>query len=96
LQWEQWVDAAARWAPFFKKIENLEGIDLVASLRALNLVSERDVENLGRLQRAPKARAIPVPGFYTGSDDDIALLALAFALVEPGALAVPYARRTDA
>jgi len=39
---------------------------------------------------------VPLPGLFSETDDDIALLALGFARGEPGALAVPYARRADA
>ena len=39
---------------------------------------------------------MPLPGIFSGTDDDVALLALGFARGEPGALAVPYARRGDA
>jgi hypothetical protein len=33
---------------------------------------------------------------FSGTDDDVSLLALGFARGEPGALAVPYARRGSA
>lgn len=92
-RWEQWLDSAGDWAPFFKKLEALQGTDLVAVFRSFDVVSERDAEAYGKLRRSAEGRAVPLPGLFSGSDDDVALLALGFARGEPGALAVPYARR---
>jgi hypothetical protein len=39
---------------------------------------------------------VPLPGIFSGTDADVALLALGFARGEPSALAVPYARRAEA
>lgn len=95
-RWEQWLDEARDWAPFFEKLEALQGSDLVSALRELKLVSDRDVEAYGRLRRSAEGRAVPLSGVFSGTDDDVALLALGFARGEPGAPAVPYARRVDA
>jgi hypothetical protein len=95
-RWEQWLDNASDWAPFFQKLEALQGTDLVAALRSFDVVSDRYVEAYGKLRRSAEGRAVPLPGVFSGSDDDVALLALGFARGEPGALAVPYARRADA
>ena len=91
-RWEQWLDNAAEWTPFFEKLESIRGADLVAVLRSFELVSDRDVEAYARLRRSAEGKAVPLPGGYSGKDDEIALLALGFARGEPGALAVPYAR----
>lgn len=95
-RWEHWLDHAGDWEPFFQKIEALAGGDLVAVLRGLELVRDQDVEAYGRLRRSAEGRAVPLPAIFSASDDHIALLALGFARGEPGALAVPYARRADA
>jgi hypothetical protein len=95
-RWEHWLDHATEWQPFFQKIESLPGTDLVATLRGLELVDDRDVEGLARLRRSAEGRAVPVPGVFSGSDGDVTQLALGFARGEAGALAVPYARRGDA
>ena len=63
---------------------------------SFELVSDRDVERLVKLRRSAEGRAVPLPGVFSGTDDDVALLALGFARGEAGALAVPYARRGDA
>jgi hypothetical protein len=65
-------------------------------LRAFELVSDRDVEAFSKLRRSAEGRAVPLPGTFSDSNDDVALLALGFARGEPEALAVPYARRADA
>jgi len=95
-RWEQWLDHATEWQPFFQKLEALRGTDLVAALRGFELISEADAERLARLRRSAEGRAVPLPGVFSPTDADITLLALGFARAEVAALAVPYARRGDA
>jgi hypothetical protein len=95
-QWEHWLEHAGEWTPFFEKVESLSGTDLVEVLRAFELVEARDVEAYGRLKRSAEGRAVPLPGIFSGTDADVALLALGFARGEPSALAVPYARKAEA
>ena len=59
-------------------------------------MTDRDVEAYGKLRRSAEGRAVPLPGLFSGTDADVALLALGFARGEPAALAVPYARRAEA
>ena len=94
--WEQWLDRAEEWEPFFQSLEQPTGTDLSAVLRDLGLAGERDLEALSRLRRSAEGRAVPLPGVFSGSDEAITLLALAFARGEPGALAVPHMRKADA
>ena len=95
-RWEHWLDHASDWAPFFERIETLGSTDLVDILRNLELVTAADLDAYARLRRSAEGRAVPLPGVYGGTDADVALLALAFARGEQGALAVPYAKRADA
>lgn len=95
-RWEQWLDNAAEWTPFFEKLETLPGTDLAAILRSFDVVSDAELEAAAKLRRSAEGRAVPLPGLFSGSDGDVALLALGFARGEPSALAVPYARRADA
>jgi hypothetical protein len=95
-RWEHWLDNASEWTPFFEKLESPAGSDLAGLLRSLDLVSDRDVEAYSKLRRSAEGRAVPLPGTFADRNDDVALLALGFARGEPGALAVPYARRADA
>jgi hypothetical protein len=95
-RWEQWLDNARDWAPFFEKLEGLQDTDLVSALQGFELVNDRDAQAYGKLRRSAEGRAVPLPGVFTGTRTDIALLALGFARGEPGALAVPYVRIADA
>ena len=94
-RWEHWLDNAADWAPAFEKLEVLQSSDLVEALGSFEIVNDRDVERLVKLRRSAEGRAVPLPGVFSGTDDDVALLALGFARGEAGSLAVPYARRGD-
>lgn len=95
-RWEHWLDHATEWQPLFKKLEELQGPDLVRALRECEVISNADAEGLTRLRRSAEGRAVPLPGVFTSTDTDIALLALGFARGEIGTLAVPYARRRNA
>jgi hypothetical protein len=95
-RWEHWLDNATEWVPFFQSLENLRGFDLPAVLRSLDVTGDRDNERFVKLRRAAEGRAVPIPGVFSGTSDDVALLALGFGRGEVGSLAVPYARRADA
>jgi hypothetical protein len=90
--WEHWVDAAADWVPVFGRVAELEGTDVTATLQGLALVGSDDIVALSRLRTTAEGRAVPLPAPFAGTNEDITLLALGFALGRPGALAVPYAR----
>jgi hypothetical protein len=94
-RWEHWLDHASDWTAFFEKLETLPASDLPTLLRGFDVVSDRDLDAYSRLRRSAEGRAVPLPGLFAGNDDDVALLALGFARGQPGALAVPYARRGD-
>lgn len=94
-RWEHWLDNATDWTAFFEKLEALHGTDLVAVLRSFELVDDHDLERYAKLRRSAEGRAVPLPGVYSATEADITLLALGFGRGEPGALAVPYARKTD-
>ena len=95
-KWEHWLDQASEWRPFFHRLENLRGIDLKGTLQAFDVVTEQEMEMFSRLRRSAEGRAVPLPETFSGTDQDIALLALGFARGEIGALAVPYAKRGSA
>jgi hypothetical protein len=95
-RWEHWLDNASEWTLFFERLETLQGTDLLAALRSFDVIGERDADSFSKLRRSAEGRAVPLPGIFTGTNDEIALLALGFARGELGALAVPYARRGDA
>jgi hypothetical protein len=95
-RWEQWLDNAGEWTPFFERLETLQGTDLIVALRSFDVIGERDVDSFSKLRRSAEGRAVPLPGIFSGTNEEITLLALGFARGEPGALTVPYARRSDA
>ena len=90
-RWEHWLDHTIDWQPFFQSLE-VPQTDLIEMLRIATLVNERDTEAFSRLRRSAEGRAVPLPGTFSATDDDIALLALGFARGDVGALAVPYMR----
>lgn len=94
-RWEYWLDNANQWVPFFERIEVLQGNDLTLILREFNVVTDQDLAAYAKLRRSAEGRAVPLPGLFSGTDADVALLTLGFARGEPLALAVPYARRAE-
>jgi hypothetical protein len=94
-RWEHWLDNAGDWTPFYEKLETLQEPELTSILRGLELVNDRDLDGYAKLRRSAEGRAVPLSGVFSGTDADVALLALGFARGETGALAVPYARRAD-
>jgi hypothetical protein len=92
-KWENWLDQADEWRTFFRRLENLEGNDLKSALHAFEVVTEKEMEMFSRVRRSAEGRAVPLPEAFSGTDQDVALLALGFARGEIGALAVPYAKR---
>jgi hypothetical protein len=95
-QWEEWLDNAEAWSPFFGQIEAISGTDLPGTLSKLDLVTATDLSAYVKLRRSAESRAVLLPGHYSGTDSDVALLALAFARGEQGALAVPSLKVPDA
>lgn len=95
-RWEYWLDNASDWTTFFEKVEGLNGDDLASILRAFDVVTDTDFEPYAKLRRSAEGRAVPLSGYYAGTDKDVALLALGFARGEPSLLAVPYVRIADA
>lgn len=89
VRWEHWLDNAAEWTSFFEGLHEVEP-NLEAELLKRDLISDDHLDRFRRLRRSADFRAVELPGVFTGSDDDIIMLALAFARSEPGQLAVPY------
>lgn len=95
-QWEEWLDNAEAWSPFFEQIEAISGADLPGALAKLGLVTETDLSAYAKLRRSAESRAVPLAGHYSGADSEVALLALGFARGEQGTLAVPYLKVANA
>ena len=86
---EEWLDDASAWAGFFEQLESCSA-DLETELLRFQLVTDVDTEHVRRLRRSAEQRAVPLPGAFSGSHDDVTALGLAFARGEVASLAVPY------
>jgi len=95
-KWEHWLDRTSDWEPFFRKLEGLQETDLKAALQLFDAVTNQEVELSSRLRRSTGGQSLQLPERFSGSDQDVALLALGFGRGEPGALTVPYALRGTA
>lgn len=89
MQWEHWLDNPLEWTLFFDGLSEVTS-DLEAELLKRDLISEAHSERLRRLRRSADLRAVEIPGEFAITDDDIIMLAVAFARSEPEQLAVPY------
>ena len=88
-RWEDWIDDAKSWEPFFQELEVCSP-DLEHELTRLSLVKPLHVDRVRSLRRSAEQRAVVVSGEFMGSDDDLAMLALAFSRGDTSNLAVPY------
>ena len=92
-RWEHWLDHAAVWTPFFERLESLQERDLKVVIQSFGLITDNGAQLFSRLRLSAEGRAVPLPVSFTGTNEDVYMLALGFARGEPGALAVPYAKR---
>ncbi len=92
--WARWLEHRDVWTDFFSAIER-PPVDLLQTMKALDLVGADEIESISKLRRSAEGRAVQLPGVHTVSDALITLLAAAFSRGEPGKLAVPYARMED-
>ena len=92
-RWEYWLDHAAEWQPFFQQIQSISGTNLSSTLQTLSLVEDTPLSLLSKMRRSAEGRAVPVTTVYSGSNEDIKLLALGFTRAEVAPFAVPYARK---
>ena len=89
--WEDWLDQAEEWRPFFVQLQQLKHPDLAVAIRAFGLSDAEDERALASLHRSAENRAVELPEPYIGKDRDLTLLGIAFAKGEIGSLAVPFA-----
>ena len=87
--WATWIDQASDWEPFFSELESCTS-DLGKELSRLSLVTDAHLDQLSGLKRSAEQRAVAIPGEFSGSRDDLAMLALGFARGEVGNPAVPF------
>lgn len=90
-RWARWLEGREAWGDFFTTIEPTP-VDLIETIRTLDLVCDSDIEAVSKLPRSAEGRAVRFPGIHPVTDSLITLLAVAFSRGEPGKLAVPFAR----
>jgi hypothetical protein len=89
-RWEEWLDNAGAWSPFFQELAANTNADLRAALLGHGLVSAVQVENIDKLSVDSSGQSIRV-GENSSPAEITALLALGFAKGAPGKLVVPHA-----
>jgi len=90
-KWAEWLDDRASWSEFFDSLQQQDG-DLLAALRAHDLLGPDHDDKVSRMSRSAEGRSVPISGTRQVDDDTITLLAAAFSRGETNKLAIPYAR----
>ena len=70
----------------------IDNTDVPSALRAFGLVGDGALAAAEDLEIGPGARSVQLPRPFSGTREDIDLLALGFGRGRPGALAIPYAK----
>lgn len=91
-KWQHWLDRVDEWRPYFKRLEELPGQNLLIFLVGENLLTPALLEQSEKLRRSLEGKAVPIPGVHAPSNEVVTLLAAGFAKGEPGKPAIPYAR----
>jgi len=90
--YQGWLENRDEWVSFFDTIKMLSGTDLLNSMEQFGLIEHQFTESVRSLRRSNENRSIALPGERPLNNNIITLLAAAFALSEPGAPAIPYAK----
>jgi hypothetical protein len=88
--WRMWLDEATTWEEFFLALSVPPVTSLSDILSSLGLVGADDIVAAKAMTPSPEGRSVQVPHLFSGSNSDLALLALGFERGER--LVVPYAR----
>lgn len=94
--WEEWLDDASTWRPFFERVAGVKSSDVAAALLEFDLVTLGEIEKRGSVKKSADGRSIQLPFLFDGGRETVAVLALCFAAGATGQLVVPYARKADA
>jgi hypothetical protein len=87
--WSRAIERADDWEPFFAELEVCT-VDLANEMTRLTLIDDSHLEQLSRLKRSAEQRAVSLPGDFTWSANDFAMLALGFSRGAKGSPAVPF------
>lgn len=91
-QYQAVLDDRDAWTPFFEAVQLISGTDLLSSMERFTLIDGSVTEAIRSLRRSNENRAVALPGEQSLDNNLITMLAAAFALSEPGAPAIPYAK----
>lgn len=94
--WENWLDEADGWRPFFEGIAEIRTPSVDKVLGDLGLVTDDEVAAAAKLKTSAEGKAVALAGPFADRRRLAALLALGFAKSGVGRLVVPYARQEDA
>ena len=90
--WHTWLDEPGRWQDALQAVSEPAPAGILDRLRRFHLLTPNTSALVANLQASADGRTIPVPGEYEPNDEILTALAAAFAVAEPGLLAVPFAR----
>jgi len=93
-RWAEWLDDGASWDEFFDRLQQ-QGSDLLAALRAHDLLDKAHEKQVSGMRRSAEGRAVPISGIRHVDDDTVTLLAAGFSRGETTKPAIPYARVED-
>jgi hypothetical protein len=93
--WHTWLEEPERWQDAFQSVLEPASGGILDRLRRFHLLTPNTAALVANLQASPDSRAVPVPGEYEPNDEILTALAAAFAVAEPGRLAVPFAHLRD-
>ena len=89
-RWQDWLDQAETWQPFFDNLAALTGGAVIAALQQFDLIGTAEVAAVHRLSISSEGRSVLLPPSPTVDDGGLCMLAAAFSLAKPGKLVVPY------
>ncbi len=92
-RWGVWLENLEAWEPFFKNIEDIKGKELLELLSKRDLISQTQIENVGKLRRAAEGRSVQISRLSSLDDGALSMLAAGFFKGEPGKPAVPFLNR---
>lgn len=92
-RWEQWLDTANEWVPFFSTVASLGNRSLLDSLGDLGLADDESLRLCAKLRTSAESRTVQLPKPFAGTEADVGLLALGFSLGSERTPVVPYALR---
>jgi len=90
LHWDDWIDRAPDWVPFFHAVGKLDTSDPVDALNVLTLVTPGEIKSGKALKRRTDSRGLQVAKSFSGAREELALLALGFAAGARNDPVVPF------